>query len=116
MRHPSGQKDRYQTQYEMIKQAYRNAVRLFSVSKNLLARERPRLPCVRGAVKIGSRKPVLTEGLFWHNVAISPKTNANTLGCAVQSLSHFALFEAQNDSSLYTREPLVRCELVYLCD
>ena len=76
-----------------------------STSINPLARERIRLPCVRGAVKIGSPKLILTEGLSHGNVAISLKTNANTLDYTAQSLSHFALLEVQNDSSLYTREP-----------
>jgi len=43
-----------------------------------LARERPRLPCVKGAVKIGSQEPILTEGLMRHNVLISPKSYANS--------------------------------------
>ena len=37
-----------------------------------------RLPCVRGAGKIGSREPILTEGLSQQNVSYSPKYNANS--------------------------------------
>ena len=40
-----------------------------------------------------------------HIVSVSPESNANSLLPAAQSLSHFALLEVQNDSSLYTREP-----------
>jgi len=42
-----------------------------SMSKNLLARQRPWLPCVRGAV-ILLKKSKMTEGLSKSNVTNSP--------------------------------------------
>ena len=43
--------------------------------KTALARQRPRLPCAKGAV-IFCPKQKMTEGLLQYNVPISPKINA----------------------------------------
>ena len=49
----------------------------FSLSKNHLARERPRLPCVKGAVRLRIKRN-LTEGLSQFNVSFPPKAGANS--------------------------------------